>query len=144
MGGKSLMKSFKIVLALLLVAPLFADLSIKKMADMVDKIKAKRISISKDDNVTFVSPFVLLQKDEATSIVTIKASKFDDISFTFGGVVNGSAFVNRSWIKLGDNISGYKLLEIRPNSVIMERDEEHSVEVFSRKSKQILHISEEE
>ena len=138
------MKSFRIVLASLLVLPLFADLSIKKMANMVDKIKEKRISISKDDNVTFVSPFVLLQKDEGTSIITIKASKFDDISFTFGGVVNGSAFVNRRWIKLGDDISGYKLLEIRPNSVIMERDEEHSVEVFSKKSKQILHISEEE
>ncbi len=144
MGSKSLMKSFRIALVLLLVTPLFADLSIKKMADMVDKIKAKRISISKDDNVTFVSPFVLLQKDEATSIITIKASKFDDITFTFGGVVNGSAFVNHRWIKVGDNISGYKLLEIRPSSVIMERDEEHSVEVFSRKSKQILHISEEE
>jgi len=138
------MKTLYILLAVFMTTMSYADLSIKEMANMVSKIKEKRVSIAKDDNTTFKSPFVLLEKDLNTSIVTIRKSKLADIQFKFGGIVNNSAFVNKRWIKVGENISGYQLMEIKSNSVILKRGEENAFEVPSKKRNQLLHVSEEE
>ena len=116
---------------------LYADLSVGQMEVMVEKIKAKREGSRIEKSAQFISPFVTIQKDKGKAV--IEKTKQKDVDFSLGAIVNERAFVNRKWIKKGDIIEGYALDEFGANSITLTQ-EDRSVTVFLRKSKQILQI----
>ncbi|NKQ41034.1 MAG: hypothetical protein HF962_05645 [Sulfurovum sp.] len=129
----------KIGLAVFLILPLCADLSLGQMEVMVEKIKAKRVGSKMEKDSSFVSPFVLIQQDENKSV--LEAPKGSDIKFTLGGVINKRAFINERWIKIGEKIDGYELTEMQDNGVTLVQ-EDRTIKVFLKKSKPIIQINE--
>lgn len=129
----------KIWFAGLFLMPLYGDLSIEQMKTMVEKIKAKRVGTTVEKQTGFVSPFVVLQKNQGK--VMLENPKGTVVAFVLGGIINTKVFINQKWIKLGDKIEGYELVEIKDNSVTL-RQEKKSITVFLKKSKSILQLNE--
>ncbi len=129
----------KIWLALLLAFPLYADLSISEMETMVERIKAKRAGSKIKKDTKFVSPFVMINKENNNSVM--KEPEGASIVFVLGGIMNNKAFLNEKWVKVGDTVDGYTLKEMDANSVTLVQNE-HIIKVFLKKSKSILQINE--
>ena len=129
----------KLWLAVLLLTSLHADLSIGQMEVMVEKIKAKRVGVNKQKRTDFVSPFVLIQRDENRSV--LEDPKEKDTVFVLGGIMNSKAFVNETWVKVGDKIEGYEVKAIDEKSVTLVQGD-RTITVFLKKSKPILQLNE--
>ncbi len=123
----------------LLVMPLYGDLSIGQMETMVEKIKAKRVGAAIEKHTDFVSPFVMVRKDQGKAV--LEDPKSTVVVFVLGGIINKKAFINQKWIEVGATIEGYTLTEIKDNSVTLTR-EERTIKVFLKKSKPILQLNE--
>jgi len=135
------MKTTRLLLIIALISPLFADLSISQMETMVERIKSKRKG-NADSNISkVVSPFAMIRVDANTSVSTIQEPEKESVVFKLGGIVDEKAFVNSQWIKIGDKISGYEMVEITDNSVKFVQGK-RTIEVFLKKSKQILQLNE--
>jgi len=133
------MKNRKIYIGLLLILPLYADLSIGQMEAMVEKIKAKRAGANIEKNPHFISPFVMIQQEGEKAV--LDDPKSDEAAFVLGGIINNKAFINEKWRKLGDMVEGYKLTEIQNNHVTLVQ-EDRMIQVFLKKSKPILQLNE--
>ena len=133
------MMNKKIWLVSLVILPLYGDLSIGQMETMVEKIKAKRAGAQIEKDPHFTSPFVMIQQDDNRSV--IEDPKSNAVVFTLGGIINNKAFLNEKWLKIGDRVEGYELTEIKDNSVTLVQ-EEHTIQVFLKKSKPILQLNE--
>ena len=126
----------KSLLIIALVSPLFADLSISQMETMVERIKSKRKG-NADSNISkVVSPFVMIQIDDDTEKVSIQEPEKESIVFSLGGIFDHKAFVNGKWLKIGDKISGYEMIEISGKSVKFVQGR-HTIEVFLKKCRSI-------
>lgn len=123
----------------LCVLPLCADLSIGQMEIMVEKIKAKRVGTTIKKRADVTSPFVMIQKDQGKTV--IEDPKNTEVAFTLGAIVNDKAFINKVWLKVGDRLEGYKLIELKEKSAVLAQ-EERTIEIFLKKSKTILQLNE--
>jgi len=126
-------------LAACLFTSLSADLSIDQMEVMVEKIKAKRVGIKREKSETFVSPFVLIQRDENRSVIEDPQEK--EAVFVLGGIMNDKAFLNDTWVKVGDKPEGYEVTAIDERSVTLVQGD-RTITVFLKKSKPILQLNE--
>lgn len=133
------MKTKNIWFATLLVLPLYGDLSIGQMDTMVEKIKAKREGATKGKHIDFISPFVMIQKEKGKAVIA--DPKNTEIVFSLGAIINDKAFINKVWLKSGDQLQGYTLDEIGEKSVRLVQDE-RKIEIFLKKSKPILQLNE--
>ncbi len=130
----------KICFAVLFILPLYGDLSIGQMDTMVEKIKAKRIgatTLDKESNLT--SPFVMIQNEKGQAVMG--DPKSTEVVFTLGAIINDKAFVNKVWLKVGDTLEGYKLIDIGQQSATLVQDE-REIKIFLKKSKSILQLNE--
>ena len=133
------MKTKNIWFATLLVLPLYGDLSIGQMDTMVEKIKTKREGATKGKHIDFISPFVMIQKEKGKAVIA--DPKNTEIVFSLGAIINDKAFINKVWLKSGDQLQGYTLDEIGEKSVRLVQDE-RKIEIFLKKSKPILQLNE--
>jgi len=133
------MQRIKTIFFILAILPayIFADLSIEQMNAMVSKIKSKRAGLDIKDDNSFVSPFVILKKEQNTTKAKFEQPKVKSVAFNLGAIINNKAFVNNSWVAKGDTMNGYKIVEVDDNSVVLKRDA-HEVKLFLKKSKPIF------
>ena len=133
------MQRIKTIFFILAILPayIFADLSIEQMNAMVSKIKSKRAGLDIKDDNSFVSPFVILKKEQNTTKAKFEQPKVKSVAFNLGAIINNKAFVNKSWVAKGDTMNGYKIVEVNDNSVVLKRDT-HEVKLFLKKSKPIF------
>ncbi len=124
---------------MLLIHPIYADLSIGQMEAMVEKIKAKRVGTNIEKSDEFISPFVTIKVDE--NITVIEEAKVETVVFILGGIINDKAFINEKWQKVDDIVEGYKLIEIENNSVTLVQ-EDRTIKVFLKQTKPILQLNE--
>ncbi len=129
----------KLAVAICLTMPLAADLSIGEMEKMVEKIKAKRTGIKRDTAREFISPFVLIQQDKNSTV--IEQPKSSAVEFVLGGLINDKAYLNSRWVKKGDTVEGYEVIDMDDTSVTLIRGE-REIKVFLKKSKPILQLNE--
>jgi len=129
----------KIWLAMLLMHPMYADLSIGQMEAMVEKIKAKRVGSNIKKSHEFISPFVTIKVDE--NMTVIEESKVETVIFILGGIINDKAFINEKWQKVDDMVEGYTLIEIENNSVTLVQDD-RTIKVFLKQTKPIVQLNE--
>lgn len=133
----------KVILILaVFISPVLADLSISQMDIMVQRIKSKRKGNAGSNISKVISPFALISHDDNTSTISIKEPEKESIVFKLGAIVNDKVFVNNHWLKRGDKISGYEMVEIKDNSVKFVQGK-RMIEVFLKKSKKILQLNEE-
>jgi len=126
----------KIFLALLLLtACLSADLSVKQIQDMVNKIHEKRAGIKLETLENTKEPFVRLEETNTTSTFVIPTKQITvEPKLGLHAILNDKAFINDSWISKGENILGYKLKYIGKRGVVL-RNDNHIKKLFLRKKR---------
>ena len=128
---------------LVLFVPLQAELNIKRIEKMVERIQNKRVSTRKVDFIKVPSPFVVVvPRDQNHSRPKMKAPK-KSVKFLLGAIVGEKAFINGSWVEKGDRMMGYLIMEIKPEEVILKKDS-RVIHLFLpiHKKKNLLQLSE--
>ena len=114
---------------------LHADLSVKQIEEMVQKIHEEREGVKLETLEDTKEPFVRLQEENNVSTFVIPtAKKVEEAKLVLHAIVNGKAFINDSWIKKSDNILGYKLKYIGNKGVVL-RNENHIKKLFLHKKR---------
>jgi len=127
----------------LLCVPLFAELSVKKIDNMVEQIQGKRKSKVKVEFDKVSSPFatVVHKKDvKASPVIKVVEQR---VAFNVGAIINGKAMINGQWVKAGDKIEGYTVESVEENRVVLKKTN-RTVELFlpNPKKNNLLKISE--
>jgi hypothetical protein len=141
MGDQSLMKKSILIIPLCIVGIVHADLSVKQIEQMVSKIHLKREGVSLDVLDKTKEPFVLLKKEENITVVK-PIEKKEDVRLSLHAIMNGKAYINDTWLKKDDQISGYTVVYIGKRGVVL-RNGNRVKKLFLGKPKNRLIILEE-
>ncbi len=128
MGGKSLMKKYIFICFLLLSFVNAQDVEIKNIDDKISKIDSPRVGISIDTLNNTKNPFYV----ENIEVDGVEVQPVEKISLK--GIMNSKAYINNKWFELNDEVEGYKVISITPNSVLLER-EDRTKELFLKSKK---------
>ncbi len=124
-------KSIAIIGSLTVIA--FADLSVKQIETMVQKIHKKRQGVDLATLDKTKEPFVKIIDGNITTAHS-ESIKEEEVKINLHAIMNGKAFINDGWHKVGDNIFGYKLAYIGKNGIVLRND--HQVKkLFLHKKK---------
>jgi len=136
------MKKITLLLALL-VMHANADLSVADIDHMIVKIHKKREGILLKTLDLTKEPFVRLEEKENVITVVIpnrKKKKTTDVSLVLHSILNARASINGSWVKIGEDVLGYKLMFIGKRGVVL-RNENHIKKLFLKKEKNsLIHV----
>jgi len=125
MGDKSLMKKLILIFILTLYGyP--SSLSYDEIAQMVTKIKQKRVGIGIVELNETPNPFTIIKKVLKKPKKKIKKKKKPSIvriiepTFTLTAILNSKAFINGKWYEIGDKLAGdYRVTYIGDSSVVV-------------------------
>jgi hypothetical protein len=110
-----------------------ADLSVKQIQMMVNKIHQKRDGISLETLETTKEPFVRLQvEDNISTFVIPTVQESNDVRLELHAILNGKAYINDSWIDENETILGYTLRAVGKIGVVL-RNENHIKKLYLRK-----------
>ena len=126
------MRFVVMVAGLMLSVSLFADLDTKKMQMMVQKIKEPREDISSADIGNVASPFVEVENIKVKEQMAMpkpsqkKVIVEQNITLTplnLKGTVNDEANINGEWLKSGEIIGEYKIVNVGDGKVRVQKGE---------------------
>ena len=123
-----------ILILLLITTSTYADLSVNQIQEMVKKIHQQREGVKLETLHDTKEPFVRLKSDSNTSTFIIPTVKTEEAKLVLHAIVNGKAYINDEWLKVDENILGYKLKFIGQRGVVL-RNENHIKKLFLRKNK---------
>ena len=118
--------------SLVLSMSLFADLDTKKMQMMVQKIKEPREDISSADVGSVASPFVEVKNIKVKEQMAMpkppkqKVIVEQNITLTplkLKGTVNDKANINGEWLRSGEIIGEYKIVNVGDGKVRVQKGE---------------------
>jgi len=118
-----------------------ADLSVKQIEHMVQKIHEKRQGVKLDTLEDTAEPFVRKQEENNVTsyIIPIKV-EVEKVKLILHAIVNGKAFINDKWLNPEDNIMGYTLKHIGNRGVVL-RNGNHIKKLFLHKKRDnYIHI----
>ncbi len=114
-----------------------AQSELKKIDEIIEKIKIKRAGISNDEIKNLKDPFYY--KNGYKKSIKRKNYKNRTISsrYKLYAILNEKAKINGKWYKLGSKIKGYKLYKICTNCVKLKKGGKIVTLYLHRKSKKI-------
>lgn len=126
------MKKLVIFCSLILFTGLYAD----NIDEIVSKINSKRDStIPKDKLISITSPMpkllVVVDNNSTDGNKTVIKSKEE--SFNLTAIMNSSAHINGTWVKVGERVGTYKLVDVMDDSVYL-RDGNKTKLIFFKQS----------
>jgi len=125
----------KIILILLsLSIVVSADLSVKQIQKMVNKIHEKREGVKLETLEETKEPFVRLQEENNVKTIVIPTKLDAKVKLTLHAIVNGKAYINDAWSSVDDNILGYTLKFIGKRGVVL-RNNNHIKKLFLHKER---------
>lgn len=94
----------------------FADLSVEQIQTMVEKIHQKRKGVKLATLNKTKEPFLRVVETNTTvgSVTKPKAK------ILLHAIMNGRAYINNSWKKVGDTVLGYKVVQIGNGTVTLK------------------------
>jgi hypothetical protein len=130
------MKKIVLLSSFFLVTTLFAD----DIDDIINKINSKRESkVSKDVIANVKSPIPnvkIVESNSSNESNTSTVLKSEKEVFELKGIINNSAKINNKWVKVGDAINSYKVIDIMEDAVYLE-DGNKSKMIFFNKTNNI-------
>lgn len=112
-----------------------ADLSVKQIQEMVNKIHEKREGVKLETLENTKEPFVRLEENNSTSTFVIPTKKIvEEAKLILHAIVNGKAYINDRWMSEGESILGYNLKYIGKRGVVL-RNDNHIKKLFLRKKR---------
>ncbi len=115
--------------------PIQAELSVKKIGMMVEKIQSKRIGKHSIDFIKVPSVFVVLSTEENRTKHPIVRAHEKAEKLVLKAIVNDRAYINGKWVGLGDKILGYRVERIEGNEVLLKK-EHKSVRLYFQERNQ--------
>jgi len=123
----------KLFLLLTGLTYIYADLSVKQIENMVERIHEQRTGIKLSTLMNTKEPFVRFQKENNISTFVIPSVNIeDDAKLILHAIVNGKAYINNDWMDINESILGYKLMYIGKKGVVL-RNENHIKKLFLSK-----------
>jgi len=119
----------------------FADLSVEQIQTMVQQIHEKRQGVKLETLDQTKEPFIRIEESNTTTEV-ILPNQDTKSKMSLHAIMNGKAFINDAWQKVGDNILGYTLVYIGKNGVVL-RNENQIKKLFLHKKKDNFIMTEE-
>jgi hypothetical protein len=128
--------------ALLLCVPIFAELTVEKIDQMVEQIQGKRSSKVDIQFDKVASPFAVVVQDDVNATPVMKMVE-EQVTFRLSAIINDRAKIDSQWVKVGDVIQGYKVDSIEENRVVLKKSN-RTVELFlpNPEKTNLLQISE--
>ena len=124
------MKKTALFLTIVSVLFLYAD----EIDDMVSKINSKRTSnISKQKLLDITSPIpkiVVVEQNNSKEGNTTAIVQPSEDSFKLSAIMNNRAYINGSWVKKGDMVGSYKLVDIMDNAVYLKNGKKNKMVFF--------------
>jgi len=96
----------------------YADLSVKQIEQMVEKIHLKREGISLDTLENTKEPFIRVKKEDNVTVIEIP-DKEEDVKLSLHAIMTNKAYINDSWKKVDDKILGYTIKYIGKKGVVL-------------------------
>ncbi len=124
------------ILAMSLTICIFAD----EIDELVKKIKQERVShIDKKKIKALKSPIPKIIVEKNTS-KEINSTIVQNIApeFVLKAIMNNRAFINDKWVKKGDNIGNYKVVEILEDAVYLSNGKKNKMIFFNKKNGKII------
>ena len=127
----------------LLLATLFVVLNADSIDDMVEKIKSDReSSLDKNKLTNMTSPIPIIKTEEVNKTVPKKDNNISTNiepkkDFVLKAVMNNMAFINDSWVKKGEKIGEYTLVDIMDDSVYLRSKEKNKTIFFKTNNSKI-------
>ena len=109
----------------------FAEITLKEIDAMIDKIKKPRDGILLEALSQTPDPFKKLIKDTNSTQSIIKKKQQD---FSLNAIMNKKAFVNGKWYSKDQVISDYKIVFIGSKGVVLSRERD-IIKLFLQKNK---------
>ena len=129
------MKKTTLSMLLLCIVSVYADLSVKQIENMVQKIHLKREGADLKTLEQTKEPFVHVKKEEDNKTVVIASVKPEEnVKLTLHALMTGKAYINDGWKKVGDMIMGYKVVYIGKRGVVL-RNRNNIKKLFLKRSK---------
>jgi len=113
------MRNFFILIIPILFVSIFAD----DIDTMVKKINSKRDSnISKEELSLIPSPMVQKSSDKnvTNSVKPLPVKVIVEENIVLQGIMNNSAYINGKWVKMGEKINNYTLVDVMDDSVYLK------------------------
>jgi len=128
------MKKIVIYSIALSITVLFAD----EIDDMISKINSHRVSkISKKELTSINSPMpkVIIETNNTKEGNFTVAKVEDDFSLT--AIMNNSANINGRWVKIGEKVGNFKLVDIMDDSIYLKDGNKTKIIFFKEKNNKI-------
>ena len=117
----------------------FISLNADSIDDIVSKINSKRdTTIPKEKLVTITSPMpklVVIENNSTDGNKTIIKSKEERFNLT--AIMNSSAYINGKWVKVGERVGTYKLVDVMDDSVYLKDGNRTKLIFFKQNSGKI-------
>ena len=129
-----------------IITLLFVYISANNVDEMVSKINSKRASsIDKERLISIQSPMVkVVEKstsDKNITTTTLKSKptvlKEEDEIYNLTGIMNNRAFINGKWLKVGNRVGRYKLIDVMEDSVYLKDGNRTKLIFFKQNSGKI-------
>jgi len=95
-----------------------ADLSVKQIEQMIEKIHLKREGVSLDTLEQTSEPFIHVKEEDNTTVVATPQQE-EEVKLVLHAIMAGKAYINDSWKKVGDTILGYTIKYIGKKGVVL-------------------------
>ncbi len=112
------MKKLLIIVPLCVTA-IYADLSVKQIEQMIEKIHLKREGIGLDILEKTSEPFVKIEKSEDNKTVIKVPDETPDVKLSLHAIMGKRAYINDKWEKVDDVIMGYTVKYIGKRGVVL-------------------------
>ncbi|WP_200764098.1 hypothetical protein [Nitrosophilus alvini] len=114
----------------------FADSEMTKIDSLIEKIKKERMGLEVNELKKTKDPFYY-DKEYAKERIKKLKKKRKGPYFRLYAILNNKAKINRKWYRLGDKISGYKLVKISQTKVKLRRGNRTVTLFIPRKNRKI-------
>jgi hypothetical protein len=112
----------------LVAMPLFAELSVDKIDNMVVQIEGKRHSKVNVQFEKVASPFAMVVQEDVNATPVMKTVE-QTVNFKLSAIINNRAMINNQWVEKGDTIQGYTVETVEENRVVLKKAN-RTVELF--------------
>jgi hypothetical protein len=117
MGDQSLMKKLCLI-TILCITAVNADLSVKQIEQMIEKIHLKREGISLETLEQTKEPFIHLKEEDNVTVVKMPTQE-EEIKLVLHAIMSGKAYINDSWKKVGESVLGYTVEYVGKKGVVL-------------------------
>jgi len=121
---------------------LHADLSVKQIQNMIVKIHEKRKGANLVTLDKTKEPFVVRQKEDNVTVYIAPIAIHEEVKLSLHAIMNGKAYINDTWEKVGDTILGYTLKYVGKRGVVLQNGNQIKKLFLHEKKNDFIKIAE--